>query len=205
MKTLNEKCKAVVIAVGSVTCLILITTEPANSQGTNPRASGAARRVETMQRQNDSYERNNLEREMANGPGRARSRKNEADAVQAKQDFGKLQSNYNRILLAMASKEGIQRDAVLSNVVEIRKAAARLKSKLALPISADVEQKTEQTVARDFSESLLKLQHHIYDFLTNPLFDSPPAYNVDAAKKASSDLDWIIKVSETIRKQSVVR
>jgi hypothetical protein len=203
MKTLYEKCKAVVIAVGSVTCLILITTEPAKSQGMNSRVSGAARRAETMQRQNDRYERDNLERQLANGPERARSRKNEADAIQAKQDFGKLQSNYNQILLAMASKDGIKRDAVLPNVVEIRKAAGRLKSKLALPIPADAEQKAEQTVAPDFSESLLKLQQHIYDFLTNPLFDSPPAYKVDAAKKASSDLDWIIKLSETIKKSGV--
>jgi hypothetical protein len=74
-----------------------------------------------------------------------------------------------------------------------------------LPISADVEEKAEQTVVPDFSESLLKLQLHIYDFLTNPLFDSPPAYKVDAAKKASVDLNRIIKVSETIGKQSGVR
>ncbi len=205
MKSLNEKCKTVVVAVGSVTCLIVITTEPVNAQGMNRRATGAARRAETMQRQNESYERDRLERELANGPAHARIRKNEADAVQAKRDFEKLQTNYNRIVLAMASKDGIQREAVLADVAEIKKAASRLKGKLALPISADVEEKAEQTVVPDFSESLLKLQLHIYDFLTNPLFDSPPAYKVDAAKKASVDLNRIIKISETIGKQSGVR
>ena len=205
MKTLNEKCKAVVIGVGSVTCLILITAEPLNAQGMNPRAIGAARRAERMQRQNDRYERDKLERELANGPEHARIRKNEAAAIQAKQDFVKIQTNYNRIVLAMASKESMQRETVLADVAEIKKAATRLKTKLALPISADVEQKAEQTVVPDFLESLLKLQQHIYDFLTSPLFDSPPAYKVDAAKKAASDLDRIIKVSETIGKQSAVR
>ncbi|HKO60619.1 MAG TPA: hypothetical protein VJV03_05625 [Pyrinomonadaceae bacterium] len=203
MKTLNEKCKAVVIAIGSVTCLIVITTEPVNAQGINPRAIGAVRRSERMQRRNDPYERDKLERQLANGPEHSRLRKNEADAIQAKQDFVKIQTNYNRIVLAMASKESIQRRTVLADVAEIKKAAARLKTKLALPIAADVEQKAEQPVVPDFFESLLKLQLHIYDFLTSPLFDSPPAYKVEAAKKASSDLDRIIKVSEAIGKSGV--
>ena len=205
MKSLYENCKTVVIAVGAVTCLMVITTEPVKAQGTNPRATGALRRAERMQRQNERYERDRLERELANGPEHARSRKNEADVAQAKQDFEKLQSNYNRIVLAMASEDGVQRKEVVEDVAEIKKAATRLKSKLALPISADVAQNAEQTVVPEFSESLLRLRQHLYDFLTNPLFDSPPVYKVDAAKKASVDLDGIIKFSETIRKQASVR
>ena len=204
MRSLNEKCKTVVVAVSSIVCLIVITDRPVGAQSINPRASGALRRNERMQRQNEEYERDRLERELANGP-EPRGRKNEADAVQAKQDFEKLQNNYNRIVLAMASKEGIQRHAVLANVAEIRKAAARLKARLALPVLAKVEEKTEQSAEQGFPDSLLKLQQHIYDFLTNPLFDTPAAYKVDAAKKASADLEKIIKVSETIGKQSGVR
>jgi hypothetical protein len=202
MKSLYRNCKSVVLVVNSVVCFIVLAVGPAFAQSTNPRINGAARRVDRMQRQNEKYERDELGRELANGPDHPRSRRNEADAVQAKQDFEKLQTNYNRIVLAMASKNGIEREPVLADVAEIKKAATRLKSKLALPISADSEQKTELTVLPDFSESLLSLRQHIYDFLTNPLFDSPPAYKVDAAKKASADLEKIIKVSETIGKQS---
>ncbi len=205
MKSLYQKCKPFVVAVSSIVCFILITDAPVGAQSINPRASGALRRNERMQRQNEEYERDRLERELANGPEQPRGRKNEADAVQAKQDFEKLQNNYNRIVLAMASKEGIRREAVLADVAEIRKAAARLKTRLALPVLAKVEEKTEQSVEPGFPDVLLTLRQHIYDFLTNPLFDSPAAYKVDAAKKASVDLDKIIKVSETIVKQSSVR
>ena len=202
MKSLYEKCKPFVVAVSSIVCFIAISGGPVGAQSGNPRASGALRRNERMQRQNEEYERNRLERELANGPEQPRGRKNEADAVQAKQDFEKLQNNYNRIVLAMASREGMQREAVLADVAEIRKAASRLKTRLALPVLPKVEEKAAPNVEPGFPDSLLKLSQHIHDFLTNPLFDSPAAYKVDAAKKASVDLEKIIKVSETIAKQS---
>ena len=206
MKSLYEKCKTVVVAVGLVACFVLMSNGTVDgtvcAQGINPRASGAIRRAERMQRQNENYERDKLERELKNGPERSSSRRNEADAVQVKQDFEKLQATYNRIVLAMASKTGVQREAVLEDVAEIKKAAVRLKVKLALPESEQVEQKAAQTVLLGLPDSLLKLRKHIYDFLTNPLFDSPNAYKVDEAKKASGDLERIIEVSETIGKQA---
>ncbi|HKO41903.1 MAG TPA: hypothetical protein VJU84_01330 [Pyrinomonadaceae bacterium] len=205
MRSLIEKCKTVVVAGSSIVCFIIITDGPVDAQSVNSRASGALRRNERMQRQNEEYERDRLERELATGPEQPRGRRNEADAVQAKQDFEKLQNNYNRIVLAMTSKEGIQREAILANVAEIRKAAARLKTRLALPVLAKAEEKTELSVEPVFPDSILKLSQHIYDFLTNPLFDTPAAYKVDAAKKASVDLEKIIKVSETIGKQSGVK
>ena len=205
MKSLIEKCKTVVVAVSSLVCFIVITDGPVDAQSVNSRASGAIRRNERMQRQNEEYDRDRLEWELANGPEHPRGRKNVADALQAKQDFEKLQNNYNRIVLAMASSEGFKREAVLADVAEIRKAASRLKARLALPVLAKGEEKTEQSVGPLFPDSILKLSQHIYDFLTNPLFDTPAAYKVDAAKKASVDLEKILKVSETIGKQAGVR
>jgi hypothetical protein len=202
MKSLYEKCKTVVVAVGSVACLIVMTNGPVDAQGINPRASGAMRRAERMQRQNENYERDKLERELETGPERPSSRRNEADVARVKQDFERLQSTYNRIVLAMASRQGLQREALLEEVAEIKKTAVRLKVKLALPGSEEVEPNAAQTVQLGFPDSLLKLRKHIYDFLTNPLFDSPGAYEVDEAKRASGDLEKIIEVSETIGKHA---
>ena len=161
MRSHIEKCKTVVVAVSSIVCFIVITDAPAGAQSINPRASGALRRNERMQRQNEEYERDRLERELASRPEQPRGRKNEADAVQAKQDFEKLQNNYNRIVLAMASKDGIQREAVMADVAEIRKAAARLKTRLALPVLAKVEENTELSIEPVFTDSILKLSQHI--------------------------------------------
>ena len=204
MKSLPKKCKTAVVTVGSITCLMIITDGAVNAQRVNARATGASGRIERMQRQKNSYERDQLERQRANASEHPRTRKKEADAFQAKQDFLKLQTNYNRMVLAMGSKELIQGETLLADVAEIEKAATRLRTKMALPISADVELASEPTVESGTSDSLLKLLQHIHDFLTNPLFDSPPAYKVEAAKKASIDLHKIIRISETIRKQAAV-
>lgn len=202
MKSLYENSKTVVLTLGSLACLTVITDAPVRAQSTNPRATGAARRVERMQRQNENYERDKLEREMERGRATPGNHRKQADAVQLKQDFEKLQSTYNRIVLVMASNQGLQPEAVLEDVAEIKKAAVRLKTKLALPQSEKVEPKATQTVPPGLAESLLKLRQHIYDFLTSPLFDSPGAYRVDEAKKASGDLEKIIEVSESIGKQA---
>lgn len=200
MKSFFAKCKTAVVAVRLVLCFIAITDGLASAQGINPRASGALRRNERMQRQNEEYHRDRLERELESGPERSRGRKNEADALQARRDFDRLQTNYNRIVLAMASREDLPRKAILEDVAEIKKAAARLKSKLALPQEVE-EPKTARTVELDFSGRLLNLRQHLYDFLTNPLFDNPGAYEVGAARRASIDLKKIIEVSENIGKQ----
>ena len=150
MKSLYENSKTVVVALGSLACFTVIIDAPVRAQSPNPRATGAARRVERMQRQNESYEREKLEREMANGRARPNNHRNEAEALQLKQDFEKLQSTYNRIVLVMASNQGLQPEAVLEDVGEIKKAAARLRAKLALPESDEVEQKPRNRSARVF-------------------------------------------------------
>ena len=44
------------------------------------------------------------------------------------------------------------------------------------------------------------LRQHIYDFITNPLFESPNVLDVEQSRKAGRDLDRIIELSESITK-----
>ena len=49
-------------------------------------------------------------------------------------------------------------------------------------------------------ESLMSLRKHIYDFVTNPLFESPGVLDLEQGRKAGRDLNTIIKLSESITK-----
>jgi hypothetical protein len=46
----------------------------------------------------------------------------------------------------------------------------------------------------------MTLRKHIYDFVTNPLFESPGVLDLEQGRKASRDLDRIIELSESITK-----
>ena len=101
----------------------------------------------------------------------------------------------------MADKEGLDRqhDSIFRAVAEIKKYSTRLKTNLALPKpqqqKARVEIKNNQ-----IEESLMTLRKHIYDFVTNPLFESPGVLDLEQGRKASGDLDRILELSESITK-----
>lgn len=204
MRSLCITCKTVAIALGAASCFVITLDGTACAQGINPRTAGAMRRAEKMQRQNEEYERDNLKREMETGPHKSNGRRNEAVTAQVKQDFEKLQAAYNRIVLAMATKESFNLNSVLAEVADVKKYSTRLKSNLALPQPEDDGKKSVAKPPADgqIEESLLSLRKHIYDFITNPLFDAPAAYKIDEARKAARDLENVIELSESIRKSN---
>ncbi len=197
MKSFCVQYQTLLVTIFAISSFFAIHVSAQAQSSPNPRAAGAIRREEKMQRQNEQYERDNLERELASGTRRPHAGKNSEALAQVKQDFEKLQARYNKIVLGMASKQGLDHHAVLQDVSDIKKSASRLKTNLALPEPEVAHPKTT-TVATPLEESLLKLQKFIYDFVTNPLFDNAAAYDVEQAKKAGADLREIIFVSQCI-------
>lgn len=204
MRSFCITCKTVAIALGAASCFVIAVDSRVSAQGINPRTAGAMRRAEKMQRQNEEYERDNLKREMETGSHKPNGRRNEAVTAQVKQDFEKLQAAYNRIVLAMASKGGFNLNSVLAEVADVKKHSTRLKSNLALPQPEDDGKKSVAKPQADgqIEESLLTLRKHIYDFITNPLFDAPAVYKIDEARKAGRDLERVIELSESFGKST---
>jgi hypothetical protein len=89
-------------------------------------------------------------------------------------------------------------------VAEVGKSAARLRNNLALPkVGPDEGDEARGEVsAAKVEESLLELRKHIYNFVTNPLFEGSRVLDVGQAKKAGRDLDMILKLSEGLRRSS---
>jgi hypothetical protein len=161
------------------------------------------RREEQLNRQIMEDARDDLNRELKGGKSKSGERIKAQKLEQVKKDFEELQAGYNRIVLAIASKQNLYNDSIFAAVAEINKSAVRLKENLALPHPKPGEEKAaEQSDAEltEIKKSLLTLEKHIYSFVTNPLFEMPNVLELELAGKAGRDLDRIIELSGNIKK-----
>lgn len=60
--------------------------------------------------------------------------------------------------------------------------------------------RNQDQIYEPIEESLMSLRKHIYDFVTNPLFESRGVLDLEQGRKAGRDLDWIIELSGSITK-----
>ncbi len=211
MKKIHTKAKTVAVsivaAVSSVAalCFLMATAGTAIAQGGGSRGTPpmpVERRTEVMSRQAGDYEIEKSSRDLKGPKDPAARRRVQEIAEQIKHDFAGLQESHNQLVLFMADKEGLDRqhDSIFRAVAEIKKYSTRLKTNLALP-KPQQQQKARLGIKNDqIEESLMSLRKHIYDFVTNPLFESPGVLDLEQGRKASGDLDRILELSESITK-----
>jgi hypothetical protein len=122
--------------------------------------------------------------------------------MEVEKDFKQLQEGYNTIVLVMAAKTPLIYPSVSEAINEIAKCSVRLKQNLALPNQNDRAEKGQEAepASGKIEEELMTLRNHIYSFVTNPLFESHGVLNIEQAKAASGDLDKIIVLSKTIKR-----
>lgn len=206
MKELEPGVRSAAVLLILVVWFLTGTGGQVVGQSSRSSAPSVDRRIDRMNRQGEEYERDKLRGELEGKPATSRDRRRaQALATQVKQDFEGLQTGYNQIVLAMASKKALNYDSVLAAVAEINKCSSRLKGNLALPQPKNNQDKKVSSDVEAFSReqlegSLLTLRKHIYSFVTNPLFEAPTVLDVVQAKKAGDDLESIIGLSESIGK-----
>lgn len=188
----------------SLICLLMLSGVSVLAQSSR-QPSSVERRVETLNRQGSEYEREDQRREMEGKKNNPADKKlAQQITAEVKEDFEHIQTIYNRIVIAMSSKEPPDYKFIADATSEVKKRASRLKTNLALPKIEDEDksQKKEETELTEaqINPSLLSLRNHIYNFVTNPLFESSRVLDVAQATKASRDLEQIIKFSESILK-----
>jgi hypothetical protein len=190
-------------ALGCAASLLLAASPGASlAQRGGPGATAVGRRTDTLNRQGEQYERDQLSRE-SKGTARVKEDRRRAQEIaeQVRHDFEGLQAAYNKIVLTMSPKGSHDMDSIMDSVGEVKKCAARLRTNLALPKAKDEEHKPQTDAgAAQTEESLLLLRKHIYSFVTNPLFEAAPVLNVEQAGKAARDLEIILELSESIRR-----
>ncbi len=196
MKKFNFAGKAIVIVITAAFCLITISQGTAFAQRSNP--TSVDRRVDQLNRQGEQYSRDELRREFKGKKRPIDKKQALALAAQIKDDFEALQASYNQIVLAFNSRKAVRYDSVLEPLTEIKEHASRLKANLSLPQPADGPGKVEPAVSNPAEDRLVTLQKHVYNFLTNPLFEASRVFEIEQARKASQDLDKVIELSEDV-------
>lgn len=160
------------------------------------------RRTEISNRQATDYEIEKSSRDLKTpAENSADPRHILAVGEQIKHDFDKLQESHNQLVLSMADKDGVSRqhDSIFRAIAEIKKSAVRLKTNLALP-KTEQEKDRLMTIDDQLGNSLLSLRKYIYDFVTNPLFESRGVLDLKQGQKAGRDLESIIELSESLIK-----
>lgn len=195
-----------IVAFGAMVCLITVITTPALAQSGASRPSSVGRRVDELKRQGENLDREALVRDLEEGPEkRSDQKRSQAITTQVKQDFARLQVVYNEIVLAMSANEALDYKFISVATAEIKKRASRLKNNLALPQpenNAASQKKEGEIDDGQMKGLLLLLRRHILSFVTNPLFESSGALDIELSSNASRDLKKIVELSERIRKSA---
>lgn len=190
-------------ALGCAASLLLAASAGAAlAQRGGPGATAAGRRTDTLNRQGEQYERDQLGRESrGTAATKVDRRRAQEVAEQVRHDFEGLQAAYNDIVLAMSPKGSRDPDSIMESVGEVKKCAARLRANLALPGAKEEEHGAQtDSGSPQTEEALLLLRKHIYSFVTNPMFEAAPVLDVEQAGKAARDLEMILELSESIRR-----
>ncbi len=201
----ESKKPTVSIVVLAALCFLFPAAGAAIGQGGGSRGTpptSIERRQDLSNRQASEYEIEKSSRDLKGRPDDAADRRRLQEiGTQIKHDFEGLQESYNQLVLLMSHKDGVtsQRDFVIREVAEIKKYSTRLKTNLALPKPPREKVQIENN-SDLVQDSLLILRKHIYDFATNPLFESLDVLDVEQGRKAARDLDRIIELSESITK-----
>ncbi len=196
-----DRCKIVNVCLFTLVFTVFITTFEipafAQSRGTYP----IDRRIEEINRQGREYERDRLNRELnGKNPKPVDSKLSQAEKKKIVEDFTALQNSYNKAVVNLQSGETIDRRFVLETTADIKKYAARLKESLALPEpQKNASEETNKEIDLDNRrKSLFALCQHIFNFITNPIFNEPIGLDIVQAAKAKRELYEIIELSNKI-------
>lgn len=128
-----------------------------------------------------------------------------AIVAQVVQDFDRIQIVNEEIRRIATANAGFNYKNLTEMTSEIRKRAKRLKDTIRLPPLEEGQEnrkKPDQISQEEMKPALLMLHERIISFVSNPLFQTPNWIDIKLASKASRDLETIIELSGTIKKNA---
>ena len=122
------------------------------------------------------------------------------------EDIERLRAINDEFKRANSSSESLNYKSIAENSVEIKKRGNRLRANLAgLPNPGKDEKHPKQNIPSDEPQirSLLSTVNTVMtSFLTNPVFSDMGALDNQLALKARIDLDYLIELSDVVKKGS---
>lgn len=126
---------------------------------------------------------------------------------QLKEDFEQLQVINNNLSTTIDSGSALDYEQIRKDAAEVNRRAARLKANFSLPEPAKGEKpKKEQGefTPEGLKWALKALNSLVKSFVENPVFQQLQVIDVESSKRASRDLEGIIRLSEQIYKRAEV-
>ena len=154
------------------------------------------------------------QRDMSNAERNIRSMEIGANSVrdsktilaEINEDLERLRAINDEFKQANSSSESLNYKSLAENSAEIKKRGNRLRANLAgLPKPAKEEKRPKQDIPADEPQirALLSTVNKVMtDFLANPVFSDMGALDNQLALKARIDLDYLIELSDVIKKGS---
>jgi hypothetical protein len=177
------------------TCWLLLSA-PASAQGLGDPAKIQMQEMDRRELQLNSPANNN---EHANDPKRS-----QAMMDQVSEDFRRILTLHNEIVRSLAANQSLSSQFISDATAEIGKRSARLQSSLRLqkpePTTENRTVEPNLKVA-DPKDELILLCKQIESFVRNPIIDKPGTVDAQQLEKARKDLQSVVELSATIRKQ----
>lgn len=185
------------------------TTERAAAQRSDRPPTPSERMRERQMRRESQMETSMmieaLKRDNRRRPGEVRE---SVASLQLKQDFETIQTVNNQMMTMTFSNNVLDYKLISESSAEIRKCAARLKSRLPLPEAGKDE--TESKSLKNWDEinreqlkpALLFLDDLIMRFVGNPIFQQSEVFDLQQTSRAKRDLQAIINLSGKITKHA---
>lgn len=183
-------------------CFLAAFAASVHAQSTR-QLSTVERRIDTLNRQTKEYDRDSMSREKKGDEANNVENAKRAKQIRAEieEDLKAIQTVYNNVLTALQSKGEIGNDFVLASASDVKKHASRLKTNLSLPKPED-ERQTTGALPSATRRQLTELCKNIYEFITNPIFETQTGLNVEHATNAGRSLAIIIDLAEKIAAQA---
>ena len=161
------------------------------------------RRIENFNNQGVKAERDEMNKELrGKKPATEELKRAAAVKAQLKEDLESLQEEYNLLVPRLKASEAIsvKEAAEVSERVHLR--AERLLKNLNLPAPEPAETPEAVTYGNDTNRLLRSMCSLIFEFVTDPMFETPSALDVSSGGKARSTLEALVRLSDRIRHRS---
>lgn len=209
MSRTSAKCLRLIAIDARLLLILLLFAVPTLAQRTAPRPGSPSNDPSDPINQDKANKADMRNREfMLGNTGkpirRATWGPTAAAMPQIKDDFERIQIVNKELMTEVFANNVLNPKKIVKATSDIGKRASRLISNLAYP-EAPASEKVLNSVQEqsDIRLTLSKLDSAIINFVTNPIFQmNRQVVNTELARKVNQELETVVKLSESIRRQA---
>jgi hypothetical protein len=173
-----------------------------NGQGAR-QPNNIARRLDDFNNQSVKAERDEMNKELrGKKPSAEELKRVAALKAQLKEDLESLQEAYNTLVTKLKASEPMPPKLAAEVGERVHLRSERLLKNLNLPAPKSPDTGETKSYTGDTNTLLRSMCSLLFKFITDPMFESPSAIDVESGAKARLTLEELIRLSDHIRHRS---